>query len=168
MILAIEPASALLVWTDRGRLNRHLIREYADVSLDRQIERKRAALRKLASDRCEGRLELHGLFQRKAQEICPVQLGETVEYEFGKYGRVDRIDFDIDPALELEPLAEIRWVVWGHKINENHQLSKRLFSPIDPLTHSIQKGRLPPQPIAVSILSGRSIVFDLATRKRVR
>lgn len=135
------------------------------MSIDRQIEAKRAALRNLLTN--QGRLELHALFQLKAQESCPIRLGEKVEYEFGKYGRVDRIGFDIDPMQELEPLAEIRWTVWGHRINQNKQCGKRTFRPIGLATHAFQDGVFRPKPVAGATIPGRPLIFDLATRRRV-
>lgn len=104
------------------------------MSTEQKIEAKRQELRALKSEEEKLRQELRALFTQRALETCPIAIGTTVEYEDGKFGRVDQIGFwsewnDLDPGIA------VLWTVSGRKINKDGQLGKKDFQPVGPATH---------------------------------
>lgn len=107
------------------------------MSIDRKILSKRTELKHLKNEEARLRQELHALFQDKAKSTCPIAIGTKIEYEPGKFGQVDRIEFYIANWDELDPTAEVHWTVTGKKINKTGEFGMKEFSPVGPATHDI-------------------------------
>ena len=107
------------------------------MTLDENIEALRTELRNLKEEE-ERKLEnLRALFVQKAEAACPIPIGTKVEYESGKFGRVDRIDYDVDFLHELDADAEVYWNVSGKKINKTGELGVKDFSPVGPAHYCV-------------------------------
>lgn len=107
------------------------------MSIDQKILTKRAELRKLKDEEDRLRGELHDLFREKAESTCPIAVGTRVEYEPGKFGQVDRIEYVVANWDELDPTAEVNWAVTGRKINKTGEFGVKDFSPVGPATHYV-------------------------------
>jgi hypothetical protein len=136
--------------------------------LDNQIELKRAEVRALQADLDKARAELHFLFARQAQRLCPIELGTIIQYAPGKFGRVDRIGFHLDLGTELVPKMLVSWTVAGRKFNQDKQLGKLDFHPVGPATHEVRGTFFRKKSAKVEWVDPHlPLIFDLATRKRV-
>lgn len=107
------------------------------MSIDQKILTKRTELRKLKDEEDRLRKELHALFKEKTESTCPIAVGTTVEYEQGKFGQVDRIEYVVANWDEFDPTAEVHWAVTGRKINKTGGFGVKDFSPVGPATHYV-------------------------------
>lgn len=107
------------------------------MSIDQKIFSKRAELQKLKIEQARLCNELHALFREKAESICPIALGTKVEYESGKFGQVDRIEYVVPGWDELDQTVEVYWAVSGRKINKSGEFGVKDFSPVGPATHNV-------------------------------
>jgi hypothetical protein len=107
------------------------------MSVDERILNKRLELRQLKANEERLREELHVMFQEKAASLCPIAVGTKVEYEPGKYGQVDRIEYYVEYWNELDPSAEVYWTVTGRKINKTGEFGVKEFSPVGPAHHHV-------------------------------
>ncbi len=109
------------------------------MTVDENIEALRTELRSLKAEEERKLAELRALFVEKAKATCPIPIGTTVEYESGKFGRVERIGYDVDFLHELDADAEVYWNVSGKKINKTGEFGVKDFSPVGP-AHYFVKG----------------------------
>jgi hypothetical protein len=108
-------------------------------ALDQLIEAKRAELRALERTEESLRSELYLLFQQKAEALCPIALGSTVEYAFGKFGRVEHIGFNVEFLHDLHPGTEIHWIVSGRRLDRSGALGTKAFPHLGPASHNITR-----------------------------
>ena len=64
-------------------------------------------------------------------------MGTKVDYELGKYGQVDRIEYHVENWKELDPSAKVHWTATGRKINKTGEFGVKDFSPVGPATHHV-------------------------------
>jgi hypothetical protein len=107
------------------------------MSIEERILEKRRDLQELKTNEEGLRQELHALFTERAASICPIAVGTKVEYEPGRYGQVDRIEYHVDFWNELNPRVEVHWAVTGRKINKTGEFGVKDFSPVGPATHFV-------------------------------
>lgn len=107
------------------------------MSIEQKILTKRAELRKLKDEEDRLRKELHTLFKEKAESTCPLAVGTKVEYEAGKFGQVDRVEYVVAYWDELDPNAEVHWAVTGRKINKTGEFGVKDFPRVGPATHFV-------------------------------
>jgi hypothetical protein len=107
------------------------------MTVDQRILAKRLEIQQLRDEEERKRQELHALFAEKAQAACPIAIGTKVEYEPGKFGQVDRVEFFVEYWNELEPTAEVHWTVTGRKINKTGEFGVKDFHPVGPATHYV-------------------------------
>ena len=100
------------------------------MTTDQKIDALREELRKLKAEEERKLSELRALFLDKARAICPIPIGTTVEYEPGKFGRVDCVGYDVDCLHELDGGAEVHWNVYGKKINKTGEFGVKDFRPV--------------------------------------
>lgn len=58
-----------------------------------------------------------------------------MEYEPGKFGRVDRIGYEVETWRELDEGAKVDWTMTGKKINKTGNFGVKDFQPVGPGTH---------------------------------
>lgn len=80
---------------------------------------------------------LKTLYNEKARDICPFNIGDEIEYEPGKKGRVDEIYFPRECWKPLEEQDPKYWAVAGRKFNKDGKPSKKDFQPVSNNTHII-------------------------------
>jgi hypothetical protein len=108
------------------------------MTLDEKIEVFRTELRSLKEEEERKLAELRTLFIEKAEVTCPILIGTKVEYEPGKFGRVDRIGYDVELLHELDAGAEVYWNVSGKKINKTGKFGVKDFSPVGSLRYFVE------------------------------
>lgn len=109
------------------------------MTVDEKIEALRTELRTLKAEEERKLVELRALFVEKAEAACPISIGTKVEYEPGKFGRVDRIGYDVDFLREIDAGVEVDWNVTGKKINKTGEIGVKEFHPVGP-AHYFVKG----------------------------
>jgi hypothetical protein len=107
------------------------------MSIDQRILAKRVEVQRLKDEEELQRNELRALFIEKAKDACPIAIGTKVEYEPGKFGQVDRIEYFVDYWNELDTAAEVHWTVTGRKINKAGGYGVKDFEPVGPATHYV-------------------------------
>lgn len=80
---------------------------------------------------------LKTLYNEKARAICPFDIGEEIEYEPGKKGKVDKIFFPYECWNPLEDQSPESWAVTGRKINKDGTFGKKNFQAVSNVTHVI-------------------------------
>nr|WP_163500236.1 hypothetical protein [Halomonas socia] len=80
---------------------------------------------------------LKTLYDEKAREIFPFDIGDEIEYEPGKKGKVDEIFFPYECWNPLEEKSPESWAVTGRKINKNGAFGKKNFPAVSNETHII-------------------------------
>jgi len=80
---------------------------------------------------------LKALYDEKARELCPFNIGDEIEYEPGKRGVVDRIYFPCEFWRPLEEQVPESWAVTGRKINKDGRFGKKDFQDVSNDTHVI-------------------------------
>ena len=108
------------------------------MTLDEQIEALRGELRRLKAEEERKLAELHALFLKKAEATCPIPIGTKVEYAPGKFGRVDRIGYDVEFLHKLDAGAEINWNVTGKKISKAGGYGVKDFRPVGPAYYFVK------------------------------
>lgn len=111
--------------------------EEEQMTTDEQIESLRSELRRLKAVEERKLTELRALFLKKAEATCPIQIGTKVEYEPGKFGRVDRIGYDVCFLHELDAGAEVNWNVSGKKINKTGEFGVKDFRSVGPACYFV-------------------------------
>lgn len=102
-----------------------------DLDVQREIvEKKREELRSQEE-------ALKELYDEKARELCPFNIGDEIEYEPGKRGIVDRVYFPSESWRPLEEQAPESWAVTGRKINKDGRFGKKYFQDVSSDTHII-------------------------------
>lgn len=138
------------------------------MSIDEEIEVKRAELKRISATLELGLRDLHDLFRRKAILLCPLSIGTIVEFDRDRFGRVDRVGFHVAFMHELMPMADIEWTVSGRKVNRDGNLGRHEYHPVGPHTHNVTGTvfRRKDEPERVE-LPDRTPYFDtLASRRR--
>lgn len=108
------------------------------MTLDEQIKLKREEIIALDEKITCAREELHTLFSRKAESICPIKIGTIIEYKPGKKGQVNSIKYHISYFDETNLSIPVDWAVAGRKIGATGVLGKKDFPPVGPATHTIK------------------------------
>lgn len=80
---------------------------------------------------------LKALYDEKARELCPFNIGDEIEYEPGRRGKVDEIYFPCECWRPLEEQKPESWAVTGRKINKDGMLGKKNFQAVSNDTHVI-------------------------------
>lgn len=107
------------------------------MTVDEKIEALRAELRSLKEEEECKLTDLRALFLEKAKATCPIPIGELVEYAPEKFGRVDRVGYDVYFLHVLDAGAEVHWNVSGKKINKTGAFGVKDFAPVGPASYFV-------------------------------
>jgi hypothetical protein len=101
------------------------------------IQTQRNVVAKKRNELAEQEERLKALYNQKSQEICPFHLGDEIEYEQGKKGKIEEIYFPSECWISLEEQEPNLWAVTGKKINKTGKPGKKNYHPVSNKTHLI-------------------------------
>ena len=110
-----------------------------------RILAKRIELQRLKAEEERMTQELRELLTEQAESLCPIAIGTKVEYEPGKFGQVDRIEYHLDSWDLIASDAEVSWAVTGRKINRTGEFGVKDFHPVGPATHFVDDTSFKPK-----------------------
>ena len=101
------------------------------------LQEQREVVKKSRDDLKLQEKSLRSLYDQESQRICPFNIGDTIEYEPGKKGKVDKIYFPDEAWISLEEQEPDLWAVTGLKINKDGKLGKKEYQAVSNKTHII-------------------------------
>ena len=103
------------------------------------IETLQQQVRKIRDELIHLEQSLQARYDLIAQNLCPFNIGDEIEYEPGKKGIVEKIYYPRE-GCDCSPLEEEKpdyWAVTGKKINKNGQLGLKEYKEVSNKTHTI-------------------------------
>jgi hypothetical protein len=101
------------------------------------IQVVRAKVKNKRDELDEEELTLKKMYDDIANDICPFNIGDKIEYEPGKMGVVDEIFILSKSWIPLEEQDPENWAVTGRKTNKNGEFGKKNYQIISNKTHII-------------------------------
>ncbi len=100
------------------------------------LQSEQNKLKKLRKDFANEEQLLNKRYDNEAKKICPFKIGDEIEYQSGKRGKVDKIFFPKEWEA-LEDQEPNQWAVTGSKINKDGKLGKKNYHYVSGKTHVI-------------------------------
>jgi len=101
------------------------------------LKKEREKLKQLRDAFEKDEKSLKSMYDDNAKTISPFAIGDEIEYESNKKGKVNKIYFPSEPWLPLEEQEPDCWAVTGNKINKNGRPGKKDYHPVSNKTHKI-------------------------------